>query len=133
MPKQTSISTSNVFRSQAINASSVFTRLQPLITPAAPATTRMSRDLCFRYTRSSTAAKTFATPSCLERDMTPPSPAAAAAGAALLQDVFPGLPLQSSATDLCVSLLLLLLLLRQRCMRVIVACVRTRWSRDRAR
>lgn len=54
------------------------------------------------YTRSSTAAKTFATPSCVERDMTPPSPAAAAAGAALLQDVFPGLPLQSSATDLYV-------------------------------
>ncbi len=37
------------------------------------------------YVRASTSATTFTSPACMERDMTPPSPAAAALGAPLMQ------------------------------------------------
>ena len=52
------------------------------------------------FARASASATSFASPACLERDMTPPSPAAAAMAAPLLQDVFPGLPLQASHNDM---------------------------------
>ncbi len=85
-------------RLQEINESSVFTCL---LYPSATAASLKSRDTSSSYVRSSTASKSFATPSCLERDMTPPTAAAASLGAPLLQDMFPGLPLQSSGNDMC--------------------------------